>query len=172
MRRQAATPIRARNDKSAGQGLPVPARRDGQWLFRVVLALLTLEYTGLGVFYLADPAGADRGLPHANQVLGGIPLLAPDVPVWRYATAAALIAAGLMCAMLLADLRRNLPVLLPLAFFKAFDATLWFWFSARHGHGQLPVGYAAGTLDWVQVLALIVVTLRAHARLVRPGGTA
>ena len=150
---------------SDSEPVGVRARPYGQGLFRAVFALLALEFAGLGVFYLADPAGAVRGFSRVNQVLGGIPLAVPDVPPWRYATAAGMVTAGLMCAMLVADLRRNLPVLWPTAFFKAFGAILWFWFAARYGHGELPVCYAAGAFDGIQVLAMIVVARRAYAGL-------
>jgi len=148
---------------SAGERVKAPGGRRGLWLFRAVFALLTVEFAGLGLFYLADPAGAVGGFSRANQFLGGIRVPVPDVPPWRYAAAAGMVAAGLMCAMLLADLRRNLPVLWPAAFFKGFDALLWFWYAARFGRGELPVCYAAGAFDCLQVLAMIVIARRAYA---------
>jgi hypothetical protein len=150
---------------AAAPDAPGPGKARHQGAFRVVFALLTIEFAGLGISYLAGPGSAVRAFSRWNQILGGIKLVSPDVPPWRYVTAIGMVTVALMCAMLLADLRRNWPVLTPAAFFKAFNAVLWFWFAARHGHGHLPVFYAAGVFDCLQVLVMIAVARRAYRAL-------
>lgn len=150
---------------AAAPGAPAPGKARHQGAFRVVFALLTAEFAGLGIAYLAGPGSAVREFSRWNQILGGIKLVSPDVPPWRYVTAVGMVTVALMCAMLLAGLRRNWPVLTPAAFFKAFNAVLWFWFAARYGHGQLPVFYAAGMFDCVQVAVMVAVAWRAYRAL-------
>lgn len=130
--------------------------------FRVVYALLTLFYGGLGVSYLVDPDRAVRAFSRGNQVLGGIALTVPDAPPWRYATAVGMTTLGLMCLLLLIDLRRNYPILIPAAFFKVYNAVLWFAYFAR---SRFPVFLAAGLLDLLLVALMVTVARRAHARL-------
>jgi hypothetical protein len=91
------------------------------------------------------------------------------VAPWRYVTAIGMITVALMCAMLLVDLRRNYTMIVPIAFFKAFNAVLWVWYAARHGAGHLPVFYAAAVFDCVQVLAMVVLAGSAYRSLVREG---
>jgi hypothetical protein len=69
---------------------------------------------------------------------------------------------GLMCLMLVVDLRRNHPVLVPAAFFKSFNAAMWFWYWHRT---RFPVFLAAGLLDCLMVGAMVAVTIRAYRRL-------
>jgi hypothetical protein len=80
-----------------------------------------------------------------------------------------MITVGLMCAMLLVDLGRNYTMIVPVGFFKGFNAVLWVWYAARYGAGNLPVFYAAALVDCVQVLAMVVVARFAYRSLVRPG---
>jgi hypothetical protein len=162
MRRPACKPL------VIGDARGVVALRRPQ-TFQIVFALLTLEFAGLGISYLADPAAAVRGFSRWNQVLGGIPLVGPDVAPWRYVTAIGMITVGLMCAMLLVDLGRNYTMIVPVAFFKTVNAVLWVWYAARYGAGNLPVFYAAAAFDGVQVLAMVVVAGSAHRSLVRAG---
>jgi hypothetical protein len=132
---------------------------------RVVYALLAVFYGGLGVSYLADPGRAVRTFSRLNQLLGGGPLPNIDVPPWRYVTAAGMTTLALMCLMVVVDLRRNHPVILPAVFFKALNAVLWFvWF----GQSDLPVFLAAGILDVILVVLMVVVAHRAHPRLAAP----
>ncbi|HEY7134206.1 MAG TPA: hypothetical protein VIB48_03995 [Acidimicrobiia bacterium] len=130
-------------------------------VFQVVYALLTVQFAVLGVSYLADPGGAVHTFSTWNQHLGGIRLLAPDVPPWRYATAVGMTTLALMCLMALLDLRRNHPVVAPAAFFKAYNAVLWFWY-ANH---RMPVFVAAGVLDVVEAVVMVVVATAAYRTL-------
>jgi hypothetical protein len=137
--------------------------------FLIVFGALATLYSGLGVSYLSDPDGAIRSLSQMNQRLGGVALAVPDVPPWRYATAAAMVTLGLMCLMLVIDLRRNHPVLVPAVFFKAANATLWFTYYAQV---RLPVFLAAGLLDGVLVVVMVGVATRAHRRLIHEDAVA
>jgi hypothetical protein len=140
-----------------------------QLTFQVVFALLSLEFAGFGIAYLADPAGAVRGFSRGNRFLGGIHLVGPDVAPWRYVTAIGMITVALMCAMLLVDLGRNYTMIVPVAFFKAFNAALWVWYAARYGAGRLPVFYAAAVFDCLQDLAMVVVARLAYTELIQAG---
>ena len=135
---------------------PMPYR-----VFQVLYALFTVQFAVLGVSYLADPDRAVHTFSTWNQRLGGVPLLPPDVPPWRYATAVGMTTLALMCLMALLDLRRNHPVVVPAAFFKAYNAVLWFWY-ADH---RMPVFFAAGVLDAVEVVVMVVVAAAAYRSL-------
>ena len=130
--------------------------------FLAVFGCFAALYTGLGVLYLTDPARAFDGFSRANRWLGGVSLAAPDVPPWRYVTAIGMITLGLMCLMLAVDLRRNYPVLVPAAFFKLFNAVLWF---AYYEEAGFQVFLAAGLLDVVMVGVMVAVAVRARRRL-------
>src|SRR5215831_12964999 len=71
----------------------VPAMNDhhrafeGGRVFVVGFATLAACFSGLGLYYLANPRGAIAALSAANQRLGGIPIVVVDVPAWRYTAA-------------------------------------------------------------------------------------
>ena len=135
-------------------------------IFQVVFAALTIFYGTLGISYLVDPAGSVSHFSSLDKLLGGAAIPNIDVPPWRYVSAIGMTTLALMCLMLLLDLRRNYPLLLPAAFFKTFNAALWF---AYYGQTNLPVFLFAGCLDLVLVALMLEVARRARVRLRSPG---
>jgi hypothetical protein len=130
--------------------------------FQVVFALLTVFYGGLGVSYLFDSAHSVRNFSRLNQFFGGTAIPNVNVPPWRYVTVIGMTTLALMCLMLLVDLRRNYPVLIPAVFFKAFNSVLWFVYYAQTG---LPVFLFAAFVDIGLVALMVVVGRREYARL-------
>jgi hypothetical protein len=137
----------------------VPAMRT----FRVTFALLTVHFLSLGVLYLVDPAQAVRGFATLNEALGGVPFAPPDVAPWRFATVCGMTSLAVMTLLLTVDLRRNLPLLWPLAWFKGLNAALWFWYAGTTP--GMPVFVVAGLIDVVVVASMVVIARRAHASL-------
>jgi hypothetical protein len=147
--------------------IQAPARartraRSSPSTFQVVYALLTVFYGGLGASYLFDSAHAVRNFSRLNEFLGGVAIPNVNVPPWRYVTVIGMTTLALMCLMLLVDLRRNYPVLIPAVFFKAFNAVLWFVY---YGQTDLPVFLFAGFVDVILVAVMVAVARREYARL-------
>jgi hypothetical protein len=129
--------------------------------FEVVFALLTLHFASLAVTYLVDPDYAVRQFSRANKWLGGAAFAPPEVTAWRYATICGMSTLAVMTFMMLVDLRRNYPLLVPASFFKILNAVLWFWYSATNR--DLPVFVAAGIFDLAIVAIMVWVARRAYA---------
>jgi hypothetical protein len=130
--------------------------------FTLVYAGLTLFYGGLGVSYLFDSARSVKHFSQLDELLGGAKIPNVDVPPWRYAAVMGMLTLALMCLMLMLDLRRNYPLLVPAVFFKGVNAVLWFVYW-RQSH--LPVFLFAGLVDIGLITLMIVVARRAYARL-------
>jgi hypothetical protein len=130
--------------------------------FTVTYAALTVFYGGLGFSYLFDSARSVKHFSQLDELLGGAKIPNVDVAPWRYATVMGMLTLGLMCLMLLIDLRRNYPLLVPAVFFKAVNAVLWFVYWRQ---SDLPVFLFAGLVDVGLVVLMIVVARRAYARL-------
>lgn len=160
--------MRATTEARPAQGLSLdrlrPVEGRAGRLFQVVYAILVVHFGSLAVTYLVDPGSAVRGFSWANQRLGGVPISPPDVAPWRLATAVGMATLTLMCLLLLVDLRRNHPILLPAAFFKGFNALLWFGY---YRDSRLPVFLLAGIID-VAIVAIMLVTARAALRSADP----
>lgn len=140
-----------------------PSSRSRQRTFEVVFTLLTLHFASLAVTYLVDPGSAVRQFSSANKWLGGVRFAPPEVTAWRYATVCGMASLAVMTFLMLVDLRRNYPLLVPAAFFKVLNAVLWFWYSATNN--DLPVFVAAGVFDLLIVAVMVWVARRAYAAL-------
>lgn len=130
--------------------------------FTVTYAALTLFYGGLGFSYLFDSARSVKHFSQLDELLGGAAIPNVDVPPWRYAAVMGMTTLALMCLMMLIDLRRNYPLLVPAVFFKALNAVLWFVYWRQ---SDLPVFLFAGFVDIGLVVLMVVVGRRAYARL-------
>lgn len=128
-------------------------------MFRIVYAVLALHFASLAVTYLVDPGFAVRQFSAVNEALGGVPFAPPEVTAWRYATVCGMATVALMTFLMLVDLRRNYPLLVPACFFKVLNAVLWFWYSATND--GLPVFVAAGVFDLLVVALMVWVARRA-----------
>ena len=137
---------------------------EGGPVFAVGYATLTALFSGLGLYYLANPNGAIRALSTTNQRLGGIPIVVVDVPAWRYTAAVGMITLGVMCLLVLVDLRRNSTMLIPAVFFKSFDIVLLVRYSALHPRVPACLEFAA--IDVVLIAAMIGLAVPARRRLV------
>src|SRR5687767_491616 len=95
--------------------------------FQIAFTILTLNFAIPAVSYALTPDTAMKQWVEINDVLGGAPYLFPEAEsrVWRYLGAANVMTLGLMCFLLQWNLRRYRPVLLPLAFLKGYNATLF-----------------------------------------------
>jgi hypothetical protein len=137
---------------------------EGGRVFVVGFATLTAFFSGLGLYYLANPSGAIRALSTTNQRLGGIPIVVVDVPAWRYTAAVGMITLGVMCLLVLVDLRRNSTMLIPACFFKGFDIVLLVRYSVLHP--RVPACLEFAFMDLVLVAAMIGLAVPARRRLV------
>jgi hypothetical protein len=157
-------PITAENESQTRTlGAVVPqSMRASPIGFQIVYAALTIFYGTLGVSYLVNPAGSVGNFSRLDKLLGGPTIPNVDVPPWRYVTVIGMTNLALMCLMLMADLRRNYPLLVPAVFFKAFNAVLWFVY---YGQTKLPVFLFAAFVDVGLVVVMVEVARRAHARL-------
>ena len=140
-----------------------PSSRTAGRTFSVVYLLLTIHFASLALTYLVAPGFAVRQFSRVNEWLGGAPFAPPEVTAWRYATVCGMATLALMAGLMLVDLRRNYPLLIPTAFFKVVNAVLWFWYSATNP--DLPVFVAAGVFDLLVVTVMIWVARQAHAHL-------
>jgi hypothetical protein len=137
---------------------------EGGAVFVVGFATLAAFFSGLGVYYLANPRGAIAALSTTNQHLGGIAIVVVDVVAWRYTAAVGMITLGVMCLLVLVDLRRNSTMLIPAVFFKGFDVVLLVRYSALHP--RVPACLEFAFMDVVLVAAMIGLAVPARRRLV------
>jgi hypothetical protein len=133
-------------------------------VFVVGFATLAVFFGGLGIYYLANPSGSIRALSVANQRLGGISITVVDVTVWRYTAAIGMITLGVMCFMVLRDLRRNSSMLVPAVLFKAFDIALLVRYYLLHTRVPACLEFAA--MDVVLIAAMVGLAMPARRRLV------
>lgn len=137
----------------AGPGVAVSSSQSRYGLFEVVFVLLTLHFASLAVTYLVAPGFAVRQFSMANEWLGGVEFAPPGVTAWRYATVCGMATLAVMTLLVLVDVRRNYPLLVPAAFFKVLNAALWFWYSATNS--DLPVFVVAGVFDLFIVAVMV-----------------
>jgi hypothetical protein len=142
--------------------IPGTARSEYR-VFQIVYAVLALHFASLALTYLIDPGFAVRQFSSVNEKLGGVPFAPPEVTAWRYATVCGMATIALMTFLMLVDLRKNYPLLVPAAFFKLLNAVLWFWYSANND--GLPVFVVAGVFDLLVVAVMVWAARRAHEAL-------
>ncbi len=133
-------------------------------VFVTGFATLTALFSGLGIYYLADPSGAIRALSNANQRLGGVPVTAVDVVAWRYTAAVGMMTLGVMCFLMLVDLRRNSTMLVPAVFFKGFDIVLLVHYYGLHT--QVPACLEFAAIDAILIASMVGLAVPARRRLV------
>jgi hypothetical protein len=139
-------------------------RFQGGPVFVTGFVLLTVLFGGLGIYYLANPSGAIDALSAANQRLGGVPIHVVDVTAWRYTAAVGMMTLGVMCGMILVDLRRNSSMLVPVVFFKGFDILLLVRYYGLHTNMPACLEFAA--LDAILITCALGLALPARRRLV------
>jgi len=95
--------------------------------FQIVFVLLALNFIIPAISYTFFPHVAVEGFLSLNTLLGGAEYTFPEAQsrVWRYLGAANVMTLGFMCTLLLANLRRFYPVLVPLTFMKGYAALAW-----------------------------------------------
>ena len=135
--------------------------------FQIVFAILALNFIVPAFVYTFAPHAAINQFLALNARLGGAAYEFPEAAsrVWRYLGAANVMTLGFMCFLLLLDLKRFFPVLIPLTFMKAYAAACWL-----SGWLQTP-GYrfflAAALLDAVTSAAFVYFAARAHGEIER-----
>lgn len=134
--------------------------------FQLVYALLALNFLIPAATYAWAPQLAVEQYLQANALLGGTAYLhhESDSHLWRYLAAANVMTLGVMCVLLMANLRRFYAVLWPLTFMKAFAALSWLGGFVQEPH--TPVFLGAFLLDGVTCVAFVVFARRAHADIV------
>ncbi len=131
--------------------------------FRIVYAILTLNFIIPAISYVVDPTMAISTLDKVNRALGGGPYPFADARgLWHMLGAGDVMTLGVMCALLFVDLRRFFPVLPALAFCKGFSAVYAAFIFARYG---VPAFAAIAVLDSVTTLAMIFFAVRARRAL-------
>ena len=138
---------------------PPPAVR----VFRVVYAILALQFVIPALSYLAAPQLALGTLDQVNRALGGGPYAVQETgQLWHMLAVGNVMTLGFMCALLCADLQRFYPVLPALAFLKGFSALYALAIGVRHA---LPVFAAIFVLDGATTAAMIFFARAAHRAL-------
>lgn len=153
----------------AEPGAAVSLSQSGERLFEVVFVLLTLHFASLAVTYLVAPGFAVGQFSMANEWLGGVEFAPPEVTAWRYATVCGVATLAVMTLLMLVDLGRNYPLLVPAAFFKFLNAVLWFWYSATTS--GVPVFVVAGVFDLLIVALMVWAARRVYQASARPSAT-
>jgi hypothetical protein len=131
--------------------------------FRIVYAILTLNFVLPAISYIAAPEAAIGTLDRVNRALGGgaYPFVESG-SLWHMLGVGNVMTLGFMCALLFADLRRFYPLLPALAFLKAFSAAYATWIGLTRA---CPAFLAIGALDGTTTLAMIVFAVRARRSL-------
>ncbi len=132
--------------------------------FQIVFTLLTLNFAIPAVSYVLAPQVATETFSRIGEILGGGPYRVPEHEsrLWRYLGAGNVMTLAFMCALLQWDLRRYYPVLVPLTFLKACDATLLL-------SGYFATGYpafvAAALFDYLTCAAFVFFARRGYAEI-------
>jgi hypothetical protein len=131
--------------------------------FRIVYAILTLNFVLPAISYVAAPEAAIGTLDRVNRALGGgaYPFVESG-SLWHMLGVGNVMTLGFMCALLFVDLRRFYPLLPALAFLKAFSAAYATWIGLTRA---CPAFLAIGALDGTTTIAMIVFAVRAHRSL-------
>lgn len=130
--------------------------------FQLVFALLTLNFTIPALSYTFTPEIALGNFEQINALLGGQDRPFPEVDhvLWRYLAAANVMTLGFMCALLMVNLKRFFPVLVPLVFMKMFAALSWC--GVFLADTSRPVYGAAALLDLITSAAFVFFATRAR----------
>lgn len=132
--------------------------------FRIVYAILALNFIIPAISYIAAPEMTVATLDQVNRALGGGPYpFVESGQVWHMLAVGNVMTLGFMCTMLFLDLRRFYPALPALVFLKAFSAV----YSAVIGTRlHSPAFHAIAVLDGTTSLAMVFFAVRAHQALV------
>jgi hypothetical protein len=131
--------------------------------FRIVYALLALNFIVPAISYIAAPEMTVATLDQVNRALGGGPYpFVESGQVWHMLAVGNVMTLGFMCTLLFVDLRRFYPALPALAFLKAFSATYSAVIATRLA---APAFHAIAVLDGVTTLAMVFFAVRAHQAL-------
>lgn len=133
--------------------------------FQLVFTMLTLNFVIPAITYATTPAQIGHTLVQVNELLGGAPYTFPEEGsrLWRYLGAANVMTLGLMCLLLQVNLRKWRPVLVPLAFLKAYNATLFL--SGFVAAPQFPGLLAVALFDYLTTGLFLWFTPRAYAEI-------
>lgn len=131
--------------------------------FRVVYAVLTLNFVLPAISYMVAPELTLRTLDDVNRALGGgaYPFVEAG-QVWHMLAVGNVMTLAWMCALLFANLRRFYPILPALVFLKAFSALYSAWIGVRT---DTPAFLAIAVLDGTTTLAMIFFAVRAKRAL-------
>jgi hypothetical protein len=127
--------------------------------FRVVYAFLTLNFILPAISYVVSPGTAVDTVQKINAALGGPAWPVESGQMWHMLAVGNVMTLGVMCAMLLVDLRRFYPILPALAFLKGFSSLYSLALGFTHG---LPGFFAIFLLDGVTTAAMIFFATRAR----------
>lgn len=134
--------------------------------FQLVYTYLTLNFFLPSLVYTFAPGKAIGQFETLGQILGAgsyAALAGETGNVWRVLGAANVMTLSLMCCLLLVDLRRFYPVLLPLVFMKGFTAVLYlavYLFENRY-----PAFLAVSLYDGFNLFLMLYFAIRAHRSL-------
>lgn len=134
--------------------------------FQLVYLFLTLNFFFPAWMYAFAPAEAIGRFEGIGYLLGGGSYMAFAGElgyVWRILAAGNVLNLAFMCFLLLVNLKRFYPVLLPLVFMKGFStlANLWVYLFAY----PYPAFLAVFLYDGLAVFLMLYFALRAHRTL-------
>jgi len=137
---------------------PSAAYRNHQIAFTV----LTLNFVVPAFTYSLLPDQALEQFMDVNRLFGGVayPFHESESWLWRHLAAANVMTLGFMCLLLQVNLRRFLPVLVPLTFMKGYAATSWL--IAFIAHSEVPLFLAGAVLDYATCIAFVTFSTRAY----------
>ena len=131
--------------------------------FRIVYAILTLQFIIPAISYAVAPEMAIDTLDRVNRILGGGPYLVRESGhLWHMLAVGNVMTLGWMCGLLFFDLRRFYPIVPALAFLKGFSALFALAIGVRRA---LPTFTAIFVLDAVTTVAIVAFAVRAHRAL-------
>ncbi|RME88357.1 MAG: hypothetical protein D6767_10345 [Candidatus Hydrogenedentota bacterium] len=130
--------------------------------FQIIYTILTLNFFIPAISYSFFPEVALKQFSQISVLLGAGPFdysheLASRI--WRYLGSANVMTLGFMCLLLQLNLKKFYPILIPLVFLKAYNATLFLldFFSSAH------VAFLAVALfDYLTSWAFIFFAKRAY----------
>jgi hypothetical protein len=112
--------------------------------FRVVYAFLALNFILPTLSYAVTPAVAMAAFGQLNAILGGGELPLEQSVFWWVLGVGNVGTLGFCCLLVLSDLKRWHPAVVPLVFLKGIDAVMWGVAAAMYGE---PAYLAAFLLD-------------------------
>ncbi len=126
--------------------------------FRWGMAAIALNFLLPAASYIVDRGTTEAVVDRLNGLLGGGTLPPDGGHLWHMLAVGNVATLGVMCAMLLFDIRRFHPILPALLFLKAFSALYSLGIAIVEGY---PVFYAVFLLDGATTLAMAWLTERA-----------